>query len=843
MPSALSWFRKNQKIMLGFFSVGLMFIFTFSLGVGVDPIMDRLSGRSSGGPTSETVVTWDDGQLDSRQLDRLRVNRNLLRRFMGSVMQLARQRGGQQRVAMLQLYSGDRSLLELEMLVREAEKMGIEVNDATVLDYLNQLTDGTIPAAEYQRILLDSTGNHLPANSLFPLLARELKAQKVRGLVQSGNFPASPIAAWDYYNRLNRLVQAEIMPIEAADYIDQVPEPTETEVTELFEKYKKFYPMPLSPEPGFRQREKRAFQYVKVNYDAILEVERGAVTDAEIKAYYDENRESYVESDDDPLGLDPSSTDTTAAPENGSDVEGDESDAAESDTGESDTGEAVGSAPADTDTDTDDKAGTAGTAGAESAEPGEAKADGGEKDASEAADQAAAADDTKEANPTPSPTALPEDEEGKDEEGKDAKADGDEADGDEAEASEAEKEKDPSDAADAPVANDEATASDEAADENEAADKDEASASDDASASGGEAESDAEDGAKEAQPEGASTDPVDTSDLDDIASYRPLSEVADEIRQSIAAPKAQVKMKELLDRVQRDMERYSQDRTLWEMDREDDPDLPPPPMPDFAEVVDGTQAVLGKIGLTNRIEIADFEIGQAFDIAIYGRQNVQRILFSDVAYQPNLTPFRPNLFPKLDMATDRYVYWLTDVAEEYIPELDEVRTQVVETWKQGRALELAQADAATLVEKARQAGTTLQQSLSSDRHTQFINTGEVSWVTAPFQEGATPTISPINGAEDAGPEMRARLFRLPPGGIDFAPNMPKNKVYVFRVEAESPDVEVRREQFLKEGVDAPILFLARRDSMVGLTEWYRELTDRHGVDWQRDPQVGDNGEQ
>ena len=794
----LSWFRKNQKIMLGVFGVGLMFVFTVSLGSGVDPIMDRLSGRTSGGPSTEVAVTWDGGQLDTQSLDRLRVQRNLLGRFMGTVGRLAQERGGQQKVSMLPLYSGDRSLLELEILANEAEKMGIAINDETVIDYLNQLTDGTILPSEYAQILRESTGGNLPENALFPLLARELKAQKVRGLVQSGHFPASPIAAWDYYNRLNRLIKAEIMPIAVDDFMGQVDEPTDAEVTEMFEKYKRYYPMPMSPEPGFRQREKRAFQYVKVNYDAILENEKKTITDEEIKKYYDENKEQYLIQEDGDLDLGglPSDDATTEATDDTSPSESSNTDEGPSVTSELDSEEA-----------------------------------------------------NQTPSPTPSPTALPQEEET--------------TDSIEGEKSAETVEQVTESTSDSELASDNPLqkATEEAANEigaeagevvaetaeavAEAQTEIQDAVADDGEPSGENDSSEITNSTKSADetPDTATiAEEVDNSDLDSIASYKELSEVADDIRQSLAAPRAQVKMKKMLETVSRDMERYFQDRTLWEMDVEEKPDLPAPTMPDFSEIVDGNQAILGEIGLTDRLSISENEIGQAFDIAIYSRENIQRVTFADTAYLPSVSPYRPSVFPKLDMATDRYVYWMTEKTDEYIPELDEVRAEVVEACKRKSALEVAKKEAASLVAKAEQANSSLQESLSSDKYTEFIDTGEVSWVTAPLQEGATPSITPIIGAEDAGPELRKKLFHLQPGGISYATNMPKDKVYVFRVVEESPDVEVRREQFLKNGVDAPVLFLARRESMIGLSEWYRDLTSKYDIDWQRDPQSGQNGD-
>ena len=877
MPSALSWFRKNQKLFLGVFGVGLMFVFTISIGSGVDPIIDRLSGRTSGGPTNETVVKWDGGQLNTDQMGRLRTQRNLLRRFMGLVLQTARDRGGIQRVSMLPLYSGDQSLLELEMLAGEAEKIGIEVNDETVLSYLNQLTDGTISAGEYPQLLVSSCGNNLPENALFPLLAREIKAQKVRGLIQSGNFPASPVAAWDYYNRLNRLVTAEIMPISVDDYMSEVGQPTETEVVQLFEKYKDAYAHPLSPDPGFRHRERRAFQYVKVSYDAILEQEKANVTDEEVQSYYNENKEQFrtQSADDLSLELGPANGGDTLATEPANDASLNDPTATPTDTDDAAVDEA---APVDEARPTDSESPAVPESPADSGASANST-DTGSSNASETVDETPeTATEPSPPSPTPSPTALPQDEETQDEETQDEDPAEDTVDSprsdesdtdateqatsvgeaDDEDEDEGEGETDDVPDTDEQAANDADEAVDDGAGANAAVEaEEEAEFKDEPVVGSVESESEktadaapvneaeaaaapADDAPADDAP--AADEQLDISDLDDVATYRELPEVSDEIRQTIAAPRAQAKAKSLLDSVQREMEKYFQDYTIWEIDSETNSELAPPTLPDFGSIADGKQAVFGQVELTDQIDIENYEIGQAFDVAIYQQTNVQRVTFASVAYTRSTSKFRPQVFPKLEMLPERFVYWLTDTEEEYVPELEQVRDKVVEAWQRQQALELAKQEAASLVSKAKQANTTLRECLADDKYTTFVDTGEISWVTAPMQEGAAPQITPIIGAEDAGPELRKELFRLPAGGVSFAANMPRTKVYVFRVAEEATDPKTLREQFLQNGVGPTVMSLARRDSLVSLSNWYTDLTDRYNVDWQRDPRQGDGGE-
>ena len=845
MSSPLSWFRKNQKFLLGFFGVALMFVFTISLGSGVDPIIDRLSGRTSGGPSDNAVVTWDGGQLGENQLGELRRRRILLRRFVTGVMRTARERGGQQQVLMLPMFTGDQSLLELELLAREADVMGIEVRDEAVLGYLNQLSGGTIQPAEYGQLLKEHTGNNLSENALFALLAREIKAHKVRGLVQSGSFPASPVAGWDYYNRLNRLIKAEIMPIMVDDYLDKVGEPSDAEVEALFEKYKNQYAHPLSPEPGFRQRERRAFQYVKLDYNAFLEEEKAAVTDEEVQKYYNENKQQYRTTSEDDLQLD---------------LNLDDADASES--SNSTTDEALEDADRET-TSTEESAGGSDDSAADETDPestGDNVSETPDPPTATPGEDRASSDETaaevdgefseepstvpRSETPAPSPTALPQ---GEDVEIADTSA--------APEPEDTEPEDTSSDVPDEATSTGDESSSDNDGDVEEANSTDAENSevvttadennSDDAPAEQPnkfESSSDetAADGIDQA-PGDESDEELDISDLDDISTYRALSEVEDEIRQSLAAPRAQTRMRDAVDTVRREMDIYFKDFTLWEMDLETNPDLSKPPLPDFSVIIGDKYATIGTIELTDRIDIENYEIGQALDFVITPQSGVQRVFFADVAYDPSSQLYQPFVFPNLEMAPERFVFWMTDHEAEYIPTLEQIRNKVVEAWQRQQALEIAKVDAERLVVKARRAKTRLEECLADEKHTTFADTGEVSWVTLPLQEGANPRISPISGAEDAGEELRRTLFRLPPGGVAYATNLPKTKVYVFRVENETPSPEVRREQFLQFGTSGAVQALANQDSRNSLSQWYRDLNERYNVDWQRDPHRGDDG--
>ena len=73
-------------------------------------------------------------------------------------------------------------------------------------------------------------------------------------------------------------------------------------------------------------------------------------------------------------------------------------------------------------------------------------------------------------------------------------------------------------------------------------------------------------------------------------------------------------------------------------------------------------------------------------------------------------------------------------------------------------------------------------------------------------------------------------------------DVPKNRVYLIRVEAARPDVEVRRDGFLEMGGGLPgVRQLASQDSTRFVSQFINELMDEYGVEWETDPDAQGEG--
>ncbi|MFM2096221.1 MAG: hypothetical protein RIS70_3345 [Planctomycetota bacterium] len=286
MASPFAAFRRNQRLMLAIFGIICMIVFV------VGSFLDDLLRGQGTTQRDEVVVTWAGGSVDEQQLNYYWSRHTLTLQFMNMLAQETIQRKGTPRFDMrIEPAQRDDDILDKLILARKAEEMGIVVSDQAVSDYLAKFCDEQVAPAEQQRMvneLLSDRRARLSSDQIFEQIRTEIAARTVGNIAFAGVPISTPATVWKYYNRVNRRVQVELLPLAVADYVDKTREPSEAEVKELYEKHKNQPPFPSSPEPGFRRRKQIAIRYFKVDYDKLLEEEKAKLTPEEIQKEYDE---------------------------------------------------------------------------------------------------------------------------------------------------------------------------------------------------------------------------------------------------------------------------------------------------------------------------------------------------------------------------------------------------------------------------------------------------------------------------------------------------------------------------------------------------------------------------
>jgi hypothetical protein len=346
MASPLHVFRKYQYLFLVAFGIMLMFAFVIA-----PPLDDYLRTRAGGGGAgaADTAVTWKHGSVTKAELANLRSRHLLTMRFLRALMsrvemldaapveyngqtvsliqgrsypvvgegvgeagertyqivvegQLAEvpqtaARLVMPRVPLISAADSEQQLFRKMLLERKAEEMGVVISDEAVIEYFDNLADATARnRPDYDAILAESTNGRLSQAQLMAQMHMELMAQRAQMMAQAGLYTAPPESLFEYYNRLNRRVTVELLPVNVASLVGEVEDPNDAEIKALYEEGKDRFPMPTMPEPGFKQRKRIAFAYFEGIMEDFLQKEMAVIqptiTDEAIAAYYEKNKET-----------------------------------------------------------------------------------------------------------------------------------------------------------------------------------------------------------------------------------------------------------------------------------------------------------------------------------------------------------------------------------------------------------------------------------------------------------------------------------------------------------------------------------------------------------------------
>ena len=183
-----------------------------------------------------------------------------------------------------------------------------------------------------------------------------------------------------------------------------------------------------------------------------------------------------------------------------------------------------------------------------------------------------------------------------------------------------------------------------------------------------------------------------------------------------------------------------------------------------------------------------------------------------------------------------------------MPELSEVRKEIVEFWKRQQAFVAAKAEAKSIADDANGAKP-LADSLDDKSAERVFETLDFSWMTHGAVPGgmAPPTISEVmvdGGGEEgvdervemAGRDFMEAVFALTPGEVGVAANQPQTMVYVARMISETPPKDERKQNFLQSGVSMDTYQIAAGERQQLLRKWYEDLEQEFELKWKRTPE-------
>ena len=292
MASPFKWFRKHQKT--AFVALTIMAMISFII---LPNILQSLGGR---GYTDVTFAMSRFGKIDRRNLHNITSETSNLARFYeslaGEIMAehndpayLLRQ------VASMLLSVSEEQSIEQWLVAQYMRSEGYTVSREEVGEYLSRLTHNpttnqSFMSEKIYRNAANTAGfrdtyiTHIVGNQILIEQFFSMSVMNVHSL--------TPETEFDWYNRFNRMMKIEAIPVSVADFTSLVAAPPQKELKKLFEEKKFIDRNPHSPDSGFGIPMMIRAEYV--SYDKTM-LKPDEITDEEVEQYYEDNKDSFVE--------------------------------------------------------------------------------------------------------------------------------------------------------------------------------------------------------------------------------------------------------------------------------------------------------------------------------------------------------------------------------------------------------------------------------------------------------------------------------------------------------------------------------------------------------------------
>lgn len=787
MSKTMTFLRRNQKVVFSILCAVL--VVTWGLSYSADQLMGLRGGARGRDPGAQVVLTWAGGKVTQRDIAEMRRAHYNAVRYVFAVMQKAQENQGRPAVPMLDQSreapqgspipptNEPQTVIDIMLRAEKARRMGIQINDAAVKQFLLRLAGDVLREGDLGAIARETLGHEMSDEALMEQLKEELLAQQVRLLSISSLTTLSLGEDWEYFRRLNRRMQIEAYGIDVAKFEDEVKgQPSQKDLRTLFDKYKENDPDPTRPEPGFRNLKRVAWEYVKIDFKPHLEAAKKTITDEQVKKYYDE-------------AIARGEFKAKPAEEKKPEEKSEDGDKKEPDA----------NAPEK----------KAGDAKSEDKNPDEAKPGEPKADEKKPASGEAKPDEAKPENKSDEPKPASDEVTAGDPSSKQA-------------ADKATAEKSDEAKADPPAKPEQQNAADKPAAGKPAADK-------------------PEDAKTEPAEQNKPEDGKPSDAKAEETKFKPLEEVRDEIVTILARPIAQDTLnkdvQKLIDALreykvkQRKYEDYQRIEKSQTTKTKRTP-VEPPGEFDAAAIAKRIGAQHITTPLVTRYELAEEELGR--EGMIFFREVFQFLPFADVAYSRRMTPYEPMDVFFRGEAEEKVIVWA--IKEEAPPPLrfDDRATQerLVAAWRKQQAVDLAR-EAAKKIAIEAAAKDTLQEALPEEAKVQ--KPAPFSWLTGGAftpAMGARVTLSQVEGIDQAGPEFMEAVSRLKVGETGVAINHPHSRVYVVRLLEQEPSEEDLRERFLESGSSMAVRQAAGQDVGRFAQEWEEQLAAEMKVAYQ-----------
>lgn len=777
MSNPFATFRKNQKSWMA--ALVLLAILAFV----VYPVFDyasRAIGGSSDG--NQVVVRWNGGKITLGDLRNNVQKHSILVRFLGSLATEVIESGGQPQVPGfgynpqtnqvtglgIQSSNNEMDVCRTRILASHGKKLGIEFSDATVDEFITQFCDDRISTGRIEELLAESSGGRLSYYDVRELLKDELAALVVGQLARSGLYAHAPGKTFRDFMKLNQTVKIEAFPVLVDDYLDEVTaNPSEAEIQSLYDIGATRVADPNSPEPGLIRRYQSNVEYVEANLQQWIDLEKEKLTEETLRAEYD-RRVGLGQLQIPVEAANSTETDETTTVEDGSTAPG-----SSEETGASPENEPPapnGSAPAE-------------AGGGENPEGGLELPDVQTTEPANAEESGAETTPTSTGDPSTGDPSGDGDDQAAVRTGKTRLV------------AFVQEEQNP---IPPPVVQPPPLGSEA-----------------DASGSGA---------------------AVEEPKLRTQTFEEARDQIADSLAREIAILALEQVLSELLNDVMKPyFGAHRQFVAFKDSEVASGEEQEEPTRPDLKKLAGDRGLKYNSTGLIDGSKLAQLP---------FGLGNVPRDeqlglggSVANVVMNPSLELFRPMQSSYFDQAALmagrnpeflRYVFWKTEDREAYIPELMEVRDEVVDLWKRDQARQLADNAAQEIAKKV--VGTDpWGAALNESEKALIVESEPFTWMQRFGEFSMTSNVPKLDAV---GAEFMQKVFTASAGQVVVAANGARNVFYVCRIVEFGPAEDELHQRFNSDPLKSGPMSIASEESDRMVVDWYQSLETQMGVDWQ-----------
>jgi peptidyl-prolyl cis-trans isomerase D len=274
MPFAV--FRQHQRKLLAVFAILAM------IGFVLSDTLPRWMNSGGINDKDMEVAELYGKKIHQSDVARMQQKRRIANQFMG----FADRFGGRN-------YFGGTSqaeMIDAMILDHEADRLGIPSTVDFARHWIDQQSGNAMNAALFETIRAGFT----PAISGEQLLIDVASQARLLLARQEFAMPlVTPLDIFRNYRDQTERTSFKVVPYLAESFSNQVGEPTETEVADLFEKYKDVLADPTKPTPGFKIPRKVNAEFLQIDINQIAKRIKSTLPEAEAKAYYEAHKKEY----------------------------------------------------------------------------------------------------------------------------------------------------------------------------------------------------------------------------------------------------------------------------------------------------------------------------------------------------------------------------------------------------------------------------------------------------------------------------------------------------------------------------------------------------------------------